>query len=198
MRRAIVFAVLVATLTGCSRRPPVNVRTSAGASAASTGVFPSAERTEWGPAKQPRTAEQWAAQLSNSHPAAAFQASLALRDLKDEGYPHLARAVLSDSLEVRRLALAALSAPVLLARHRERLPLLIGLLRNSDPFMRQHAASRLGCFGTKATTVRPALDQMAANDVDPNVRGAAAEAVYLIDLATGKIAPLPEEDGQPR
>lgn len=198
MRRAIVIAVLVATLTGCSRKPPVNVRTAAGTATASPGVSPSAERMEWAPAKQPRTAEQWAAQLSNPHPAAAFQASLALRDLKDEGYPHLARAVLSDAPEVRRLALAALSAPVVLARHRESLPLLIGLLQNPDPFMRQHAASRLGCFGTKAVAVRPALDQMAANDADPNVRGAAAEAVYLIDLATGKIAPLPEEDGQPR
>jgi HEAT repeat protein len=97
--------------------------------------------------------------------------------------PALARATAVGDAEMRVKAIATLGTlgPEVAASS---VPALITALANPDARVRREAAKSLGRFGAAA---RPAVDALrrALNDEDPEVRGAASDAVLSI-LPTGK------------
>jgi hypothetical protein len=61
----------------------------------------------------------------------------------------------------------------------------IGLLTNSESLIRGQAATNLGNMGAAAAEALPALEKVAKNDADPEVREKARAAAEKIRAATG-------------
>jgi vesicle coat complex subunit len=214
--RKIVLVFLSGLLIGCSgkpgadgRRPPVQ---------AEVGQAPNlyaikqqgAGFTPWNPGGageqsaafyQGLNAAQWAEQIQHPEPDVQRQAFRALSELKNEGYPHLMSALNHRSAEVRLQALQAIQLPMLVdARNQEKtVPMLIRLLQDPDPVVRQEAAARLAWFdqtpegdrqqaGFQAQERLRAL-QFALNDPNPSVRDAADFSLKCVQGAlSGKVA----------
>jgi hypothetical protein len=113
-----------------------------------------------------------------------------LGDLKEDGYVHLVKGLESPSPEMRLTCLKVISPPVLTGHREETMPLLLRLLNDPDPLIRQNAVARLPWFGKDAAPALPALEAVAKNDQDADVRTMAKQAIGRIKEAiSGTIAP---------
>jgi hypothetical protein len=100
-----------------------------------------------GPVFQGRTATYWEERLHSNSPTAREEASLALRELREDGFLPLWRGLQSTAPDVRLASLQAFYKPVLLKHRSDVFPLLVGMLRDPDARICQHAAMRLAWFG---------------------------------------------------
>jgi len=106
---------------------------------------------------------------------------MALAKMGEPGYPHLLKGMQSRDVDVQLTALQAITKPVLVAHQQETMALLRGMLRDSNAQIRQAAAARLPWYGKEAQVALPALQGMAKNDSDENVRQVAGTSVTMIE-----------------
>jgi hypothetical protein len=140
------------------------------------------------PTYQGQTAQQWSLRLKDRDLYKRQQANEALGELGEEGYPYLLQGLRSGDADQRLSSLKALRSPVLTAHREETMPLLLEMLRDPDPLIRQSAAVRLSWYGKHAQPALGALEVLAKNDVDPDVRRMAERsAVHIREALSGKL-----------
>lgn len=181
MRVTAILLLSALLLTGCARRA---VKVPAAPPALpGAGVTAEAPMTwEQRGAAPARAAVQWSQRLNTRDVAAREQAVTALVALKDDGMPHLIAGMQSRDWEVRLGCLQAMPKPLLLAQAAQTRPLLMQMLRDPNPLVRQQAAARVTWFGAQARPAIPELERMARTDDSPEVRQTAADAV--VDMRT--------------
>jgi hypothetical protein len=142
------------------------------------------------PVYQGQTAAKWAPGLDHPDNGVRLQAGMALRNLGNAGYPHLAAAIRNGkSAETRLAALQAIYKTELVSHRAEMLPLLVRLLE-TDPneAVREQAAIRLAWFDDQARGALAALQSAAMKDPNPQVRQAAANSrLCIYEAVTGTI-----------
>jgi hypothetical protein len=143
---------------------------------------------------QSKTAAEWGETLRSKNVAKREQASQALRNLGEAGYPQLRDALKDPTAEVRLKAMEGIDLPVLRKHQDEMVPLMILLLGDPNPAVREQAAARLVCFDSTGPNQRvqagiqtaqrlQALQFAAQNDPAPNVRLTAATSIQCIQSA---------------
>lgn len=184
MRQSLLVLCLLLPAGGCARKaPPVASKSNL------NGLTPavSARPAQTDPAfrrSEGRTAPEWGEQLleTRNH-ATRQQAALALADLGEQGYPHLAAGLRSNSDELRLASIQAMDKPTLLAHQNEMIPLFTRLLRDREPMLRRAAAARLCWFGTAAQGALRDLTEVATTDPMPDIREVARVSIDLIQNA---------------
>jgi HEAT repeat protein len=129
---------------------------------------------------QGRTVDQWAERMESQNPTARSQASAALGSMGESGYPFLLKGLRSNSDDVRMNSLQNMTKPVMVAHQQETLGLLRSMLGDPNPLIRQGAAARVSWYGKDAQVALPAVQALAQNDSEPEVRRVAAIAVTEI------------------
>jgi hypothetical protein len=143
---------------------------------------------------QGKTPAEWSEALKSNNAAKREQATQALRSLGEAGYPPLRDGLNNAVTEVRLRSLQAIDLPVLRKHQDEMVPVLLSLLADPSPVLREQAAVRLAWFdstganqsvktGAQAQQRLQALDYAAQNDPAPNVRLAAATSMQCIRSA---------------
>jgi hypothetical protein len=143
---------------------------------------------------QGKTAAEWGEALKANNAGKREQATQALRSLGEVGYPQLRDGLNNASAEVRLRSMQAIDLPVLRKHQDEMVPVLLSMLIDPNPVIREQAAVRLAWFdstganqtvktGTQAQQRLQALDYAAQNDPAPNVRLAAATSMQCIKSA---------------
>lgn len=190
MWKLATFGLLALLLAGCGRSQ---------VPAAAVGAEPVPQLV---PAQSPQglaeiggsvyegqTAEQWAAQLADPNPVVRKQASQVLGAMSKHGTGYLLQGMRSNSPETQVNCLQAIYKPDLVARSKETLPLVSGMLDHRDPQVRLNAVARMPWFGAEARGAMPTLQYLAANDPSPEVRSAAREAQVHINYAVTGVMP---------
>ena len=194
MRTWLQLAAALALAAGCSGRRPADTearRPDPLELARRSPPAPNPNAADRaGPAHQDRGPREWAGLLNGRDPKARQEAGLALGELKEDGFPHLFKAMQSDSAELRLTAMKSVQPQVLVAHGKEAMPLLLRLVNDPDAFVRRQAAAMLGWFGKGGQQALPALEAAAQNDGDPQVRRVAKEAAFTIKEAqSGTLRP---------
>jgi HEAT repeat protein len=200
MRLTVRLAFLLLVMPACTTKaPPVARRAPlahANPSVASQAVsaHPDAVAPLLG-----RTLSQWEEQLSSKDLAARQRATLALGQLGEAGYPALLNGMKNESADVRLQSLQAIYRPVLVQHQAETVPLLLQLLQDPNPAVREHAAIRLAWFDVRVSNMTPragyyarerlqALRLLAQKDETPAAKNAALHSIQSIeDAIQGKV-----------
>jgi hypothetical protein len=203
-KRRLPLGLLVGlALTGCGgKAPPVaRPKTNLNGPARVQGpARPVAFDNSQGPVAgrpdtdQGKTAVEWGEALKSKNAGKREQASQALRNLGEAGYPQLRDALKDPTPEVRLKAMQAMDLGALRKHQDEMVPLMIALLSDPNPAVREQAAARLVCFdstgpnqsvqtGLQAAQRLQALQFAALNDPAPNVRLTAATSMQCIQSA---------------
>jgi len=180
--RATILLLSVLLLAGCARR---GVKVPPAPTALPGGSGAPGATAAWDHrivAFQGRSAIQWSQRLNTRDVSSREQAATALAAMKDDGLPHLLAGMNSHDWEVRLSCLQAMPKPLLLAQAAQTRPLLIKMLRDPNPLVRQQAAARVTWFGAQARAAIPELERMARSDDNADVRQTAADAV--VDMRT--------------
>lgn len=203
--RPVALAVLVLLLglpAGCGRKAPPVARPATTAGGAASVILNTAPVRMVDPnvrTYQGRSPEQWGEQLAAQDAGARQQAATALRELGSAGVKPLVEGMSSRSPEVRLQALQGLSVPMVTENPKATLPVLLLLLRDPVPAVREQAALRLAWFdrtgagqklqaGVEAAQRIAALENVVRTDSDPAVRTAAANSLLCIRGAmSGKV-----------
>jgi HEAT repeat protein len=146
-----------------------------------------------------RTLSQWEEQLSSKDLATRQRATLALGQLGEAGYPTLISGMKNESADVRLQSLQAIYRPLLVKHQTETVPLLLQLLHDPNPAVREHAAIRLAWFDVRVSNMTPragyyarerlqALRLLAQKDDNPAAKNAALHSIQSIeDAIQGKV-----------
>src|SRR5262249_27037423 len=125
------------------------------------------------------------------NPQARVQASRALQQLGKEGFAPLFKGMQSNSTEVRLTCLQAVHKPVMLANGDQTLPVLMRMLGDPEPVLRQQAAIRLGWFdGARGQTAMRELHRLAATEPNPEVRKTVTDTIKGMELAMAGKKPI--------
>jgi hypothetical protein len=204
--RFLSCVALVLLVAGCGRKsPPVarpNGTMRSAAQATSSGPVgiiepegPEARKT----LDAGRTAGQLGQTLQSNNPSKREEAAQALRSMGEAGYPQLRDALKDRSPEVRLKAIQSIDLPVLRSHQEEMVVMLLTLLTDPNPAVREEAAARLVAFdttgpkgslqaGVQLNQRIQALQYAALNDPAPNVRLAAVNSLQCIQSAgSGKV-----------
>ena len=192
MRIGLLACVGAVVLAGCARKAPPPAVVVPGPATmvrpTETPVGPDGGAGAPAPIYQGRSPAQWAERLDNRDQGVRRQASEALRTLGPAGYPHLAKGMRHPSAEVRLASLQSLPKRELVAHKDEMVHLLIRMLRDPNPSVREHAAIRLAWFDAGARQAVTPLRSLAESDDNASVRQAAANSALCIhQAATGTI-----------
>ncbi len=191
MRATALATILlaIASLTGCTRKPPAVSAKSSGSAPALTVVHP-ATGSASGFASQPRTPADWAERLQTHDQFARVEAARSLADLGKEGWPHLLRGMSSESWETRLTCLRVASRDQIMAHSRETLPLLSRLLEDPQPAIRSCAAIRLGWFGAGAKSTFPSMKSLLQAETDPLIKRDLMESILAVNSSPELLADL--------
>jgi HEAT repeat protein len=204
-KRWLCGLIVLVLLVGCGRRsPPVaktNVTSGTGLSTQVAIQRPiGTNEPETLEARkgtyQGKSALEWGETLKSSNAGKREQAAEALRTLGEAGYPQLREALKDRSPEVRLKAMQAIDLPILRSHQEEMVTLLMTLLTDPNPAVREQAAARLVVFdntgqkgdlqaGLQVKQRIEALQYAAQNDPAPNVRLAAINSLRCIQSAQG-------------
>jgi hypothetical protein len=202
-RLVLVVSLCLLAAIGCGRKtPPVARPVTAKTGVGVSGPMIAAPVQPLDPVGtfRGRTAEQWGEQLAARDPVVRQEAAVALRELGTAAAPQLVQAMKSPTPEVRLQAVETLAVPVVTENPKITLPVLLLLLQDPVPAIREQAAIRLAWFdrttrdqklqtGFEAAQRLQALERVAQTDPHPNVRTAAANSVLCIRSAlSGKVA----------
>ncbi|MBY0523189.1 MAG: HEAT repeat domain-containing protein [Gemmataceae bacterium] len=179
MKRTLSVCLAALILSGCARKAPAPM--DAAVPSVVPAPLPQASEAAPAPTFEKQTPQQWADQLEGPSAADTQRAALALRELKDAGYPHLQKGLQSRSAETRLACLQAMPQSVVVAKQREMLPILMSMLGDPKWAVRRDAVVRLSWFGTQDGDVLRALRRTATGDAHPKVRAMAAECVGNIE-----------------
>jgi hypothetical protein len=202
-KQVLLYPIIAVAVSGCGgKAPPVaKPKTPLNGPVARQG---STQPAGWEKAQDPaeirrgiyqgKTAAEWGETLKSKSVARRDQASQALRSLGEAGYPQLRDALKNETAEVRLKAMQAIDLAVLRKHQDEMVPLMLSLLTDPNPAVREQAAARLVCFdstgpnqrvqtGFQAAQRLQALQFVAQNDPAPNVRLAAAMSMQCIQSA---------------
>jgi HEAT repeat protein len=200
MRLTVRLAFLLLVVPACTTKAPPVARPAplarANASVASPAIpaHPDAAAPLLG-----RALSQWEEQLSSKDLAARQRATLVLGQLGEAGYPALLNGMKNESADVRLQSLQALYRPVLVRHQAETVPLLLQLLQDPNPAVREHAAIRLAWFDVRVSNMTPragyyarerlqALRLLAQKDETPAAKNAALHSIQSIeDAIQGKV-----------
>jgi len=194
---SLLLFLLLGLLAGCGRQPPPPVAAENGLG--SSGTAAAAVEGDWqaapvpGTTYQGRTVVQWATQLDTDNHVQRSQATMALGQMGEAGYPHLLAGMQSKSDALRIACLQAASKPTLLQHGNEMVPLLTRMLRDPEPMIRRSAAARLPWFGAGAQGALRDLRVMAESDPVPDIRQVAQVSIELILNPKGS-----SRDGNPQ
>jgi hypothetical protein len=185
MRLVLLTFVFLGLLAGCGRQPPPPA--GANAALADNELTTVSAEGDWqappasGPSSyQGRSVVQWAKQLQTDNHAERSQASMALGQMGEAGYPHLLAGIKSNSDARRIVCLQAMSRPVMLTHGHEMVALLTRMLRDREPMIRRSAAARLPWFGAGAQGALRDLRIMVESDPVPDIRQVAQVSIELI------------------
>ena len=119
--------------------------------------------------------------MENRDPVKRNRASVALGRMGAPGGAVLIQGMRNPSKAVRLDSLQSVTRDQLLGQRGESLALLRQLLADPDPDIRRAAAARIPWYGEVSPADLRTLQQMAKEDEAPEVRSAAADALYAID-----------------
>lgn len=182
MRKLAPLVLIPLLLTGCGR---------SSVPGAAVGAEPVPQLAPAVPTAAPvaletfegQTADQWSNQLGHPSPEVRQRAATALGAVKG-GAAHLVQGMRSNSADTQLHCLQAIYKQDMLDRRQETLPLVVGMLRHRDDQLRLSAVTRAAWFGKNAQPAVPLLQHMMANDPSPEIRIAAKESLYFINVAT--------------
>jgi HEAT repeat protein len=180
MRQTLMLSIALSLLAGCSRKAPPPAIDGPALSPVSLTPETSSQ-TELPHAN---TATYWGPMLESPNPQTRVQASRALQQMGKEGFPPLFKGMQSKSTEVRLTSLQAVHKPVMLANGDQTLPVLVRMLGDPEPVLRQQAAIRLGWFdGASGQTAMRELQRLAAAEQNPEVRKTVTDTIKGMELA---------------
>jgi hypothetical protein len=176
---------------GCGRKsPPVAVKNKSAlpAAAAAESLLQAAPPEQNGgmaQVLQTKSAPELGQQLlETKNDVTRQQTALALADMGEKGYPHLAAGMRSNSTEQRLVSIQVIDKPTLLAHRDEMIPMLEKMLYDREPMIRRSAAGRLCWFGKEAQRSLRYLMEMANNANElPDIRQVALVSIDLITHA---------------
>jgi hypothetical protein len=184
MQKIVWISLLAVCVAGCGRKaPPVQAAAPRSPSRPpATGTADPFAQGAAGEGRtfQGRTPDQWAERLESQNPTVRSQASAALGSMGESGYPFLLKGLRSSSDDVRMNSLQNMTKPVMVAHQQETLGLLRSMLSDPNPMIRQGAAARLPWYGRDSQVALPAVQALAQNDADSEVRRVAAISVTMI------------------
>lgn len=183
MRRSIFVVLLMLVAAGCGRKTPPKIGGLGPAPADVAQPTASAadpQAVVGGAMYEGRTAPQWGEVLEGRDNAARMKAGYALSNMGEKGYVELARGLKSTSDEARLASLQAVSRTQLLAHRRDSMTLLLDMIEDRNPMIRQGAAARLSWFEMDSEQALPVLQRHAAKDPDADVRRVCQDSVYAI------------------
>ena len=189
MRTMLLTLPVVALLAaGCAKQPAPPAPVLPAESTDLYGQPAPQGPTVWQPGaegdSQQRTSSEWSVLLNGPNPEDQARASKALGELAEAGFPQLLNGMQSDSAAVRLVSLQAVYKPVMVTHADQTWPVLQGMLKDSHATIRRDAVVRLTWFEPdRSKTCIPALQAVAKNDADADVRRAAEEAVLSIQYA---------------
>ena len=192
MSRTLATLAALVCLAGCGDKPTAKQQPAAGGSPAPQQAFsaPPVPITPPPIAYQGQTPAQWGAHLLGRDPQRRQEAGKALQQLQEQGTPYLLQGLRSASDITRLISIEALPMTEMVRREKETFPLLVQMLGDRNPAIRQQAAGRLAWFGKNARVALDALRQVAENDPHPDVRAAARGSLTDInDSINGKKRP---------
>jgi hypothetical protein len=192
--RRVVFVAMLLVAAGCARKAQPHVPEVNAAAPPPAGVEAGQEAPAdfAGPVYDGRTVTQWSRVIEDRDVAMRTRAAVALSNLGEPGFTQLYQGMLRSKPDTVRLTcLQSVTKPLLQEHQRQAMPLLMDMLTDKNPLIRQAAAARLVWFGKDSAAAVGPLQRLAADDPDPQVQTIAREAVFTIGenlkLASGEV-----------